>query len=93
MGTGCVELLEQPLDACGIRGGVAGRMDPRRAAQSIHTQTGVIGQGPLPRRLGNGFGFQAGVRGKGVTGLLHLDPCGLGLGVEAQTLKELAEGI
>ena len=41
--------------------------------------------------MGNGFGFQAGVRGKGVTGLLDLDPFGLGLGVEAQALQQLAE--
>ena len=59
---------------------VAGGVDPGAAVQSVHAESGVVGDGRQARRGADGLGFQHGVFGKGLPRLLHVhsDPqvCG-----------------
>ena len=74
------QLAQQLGDVVGVGGvlaGVAGRVDPGRAAQGVHLQPGVVGHRRRPGRRHQGARLQAGVADQRVGVLHHVgDPLG-----------------
>ena len=54
---GVAEFVQQAMDALVIGGGIAGGVNARGAAQGIHLQTRIVGQGPAIGEAADGLGF------------------------------------
>ena len=68
------QFLQQALQPPGIAGGIAGGVDAGTAVQGIHTEAGIIRQGPCTGEAGHGCGLQAGVGKEIGAGFLHRHP-------------------
>ena len=66
------QLLEQAIDALGVGGRVARRIQPWSPAEAIHFQAGIVGQGPLAGEAGHGFRLEAGIGQVGVARFLDV---------------------
>ena len=88
---GVAEFVQQAMDALVIGGGIAGGVDARGAAEGIHLQARIVGQGPAAGEGGDGFSFQARIGRVGATGFLHFDTAGLLAHIHRRAFKHGAD--